>query len=431
MSHTSKTLKSIAAGEEYKSLVSAIEKRDYQSLYESYMKVAKLLEEAGKGIEEKIENLPRRNKDEDRQKFQTAFALRSRTALPQWYGIKSEIQKQKIMDGVVVSIGKKGDPLARTPEGKLVVLSGSSAKEGDRVTLKVITEGEKLGFGRQFELTPESFYFMLNQEVYQQVRDSLDFVHKSVESYTGAGDESLTMFGEILRVLEEVRELVPKIQESDRENVTNRILFYRRRLMSATVEKLVLDLIATEEEKGIKELCAGDEAQITCALNAPGLFRPRSFQAFREGLFTGDKLRGYTEVMGNLEKGLDTMDSALQFMEFKAGMEGLQPRAKLYVDKMERFLRRLQEKARQFSITLADDRTGNVEEIRAKIQEAFSEKVLGNELSRVFRTAGEFFDTRGAALELKAKLGDTQCLAAETELKPYLRHKVNRAFGEK
>jgi hypothetical protein len=125
------------------------------------------------------------------------------------------------------------------------------------------------------------------------------------------------------------------------------------------------------------------------------------------------------------------MDSALQFMEFKAGMEGLQPRAKLYVDKMDRFLRRLQEKARQFSFNLAEDRTSNVEEIMSRIKEAFSEKALGNELCRAFRTAGEFFDTRGAALELKAKLGDAQCLTAEAALKPYLRQKVERAFGEK
>ena len=114
MSHTSKTLKNIAASEEYKALDTAIETGDYQTLYESYMKVDGLIREAEAQIEETISNLPRQNKEEERQKFRMAFASRSKTALPQWYRIKSEMQQQKIMECEIVSIGKKGDPVART-----------------------------------------------------------------------------------------------------------------------------------------------------------------------------------------------------------------------------------------------------------------------------------------------------------------------------
>jgi hypothetical protein len=429
MSHTAKSLKSIATGEDYKALCAAIDSRDYQTLYNSYTKLSQLLTDAGKEIEGKIDNLPRRNKDEDLQKFQKAFEQRSRTAVPQWYWIKSQIQKQNIMDGVVVSMGKMGDPLTRTPAGRLVVLSGSKAKEGDKVTFSVVSEGPKIDFGRQFELTPDSFYFLLNQEVHQQVKDSLDAIQQKLDSFPGASDaDNLSQMDEMLKAMEEVRGLAPKLLDIEREKVLNRVAGFRRRLLGSMVEKLALDTVIKEEEKAIKELCPDDGAQ-AAALSAPGLYRSLTFRAFKEGLFKGDELRGFEEILGEHEKKMDTMESAMKFEEFKAGMSVLQPKAKLYVDGMERLFQRIQFKAKQLTNTIMNEKTDSAEAVLSKIGEAFSEKALGNELKRVFRSAEEYFDARGAATDLKARLGDTQCAAAEAIIKPYLRQTVNRAFG--
>lgn len=432
MSHTAKTLKSIANGEEYKALCTAIETRDYQTLYNAYTKLTQLLVDAEQEIAGKIENLPRRNKDEDRQKFQAAFAFRSRTAVPQWHWLKSEIQKQNILDGVVVSMGKKGDPMTRTPDGRLVVLTGSQAKEGDKITFTVVSEGLKIDFGKQFELTPDAFYFLLNQEVNQQVRDSLDEVQKKLESFPGDNDDdNLSMMDEILKTLEEVKELAPKLLDIERERILNRIATYRRRLLSPIVEKLALDAVNQEEEKAIKELCNGDEGQAAMALAAPGLYRLVTLKTFKEQLFDGEQLRDYDTMLREKEKNMDTMESALKFEELKAGFSNLVPKARLYVDRMERLQQRIQVKARQLINTVVDDKSSNAEAVLGKIGEAFSEKALGNELRRVFRSPEEFFDARGATMDLKTKMGDTQCAAAEAVLKPYLRQRVNQVFGGK
>jgi hypothetical protein len=430
MSHTNKILRTIATGEEYKSLCAAIDNRDYQTLYTAFTRLSHMLKEAGKEVEDKIDNLPRQNKDEDRRKFQKAFEMRSQAAVPQWHWINSQIQKQNIIDGIVVSIGKMGDPITRTPAGKLVVLSGSKAKEGDKVTFTVVSEGPKIDFGRQFELTPDNFYFLLNQEVHQKVNDSLDAVQKELESFPGTSDaENLSRMDKMLKMLEEVRELSPKMLDIEREKVLKRVMIYRRRLLGSIVEKLALDLISDEEEKAIRELCGGDEAKIAVVLTAPGLFNPKSFSVFKEGLFNGDKIRGYEEILAENENKIDTMDSALKFEEFKAAIDELQPKAQLYVDKMEQLFQRLRFKAKQLSNTIVDDKTGSTEAVLGKIGEAFSEKELGNELQYVFRSAKVYLDARGATMNLKAKLGDTKYAVAESILKPYLRQKVDRAFS--
>jgi len=73
MSNTKKTLKRIASSEEYQALVTAIDQTDYESIFSSYVQISRLLEEAGSEIEKTIENLPRRNKDDERRRFQSAF----------------------------------------------------------------------------------------------------------------------------------------------------------------------------------------------------------------------------------------------------------------------------------------------------------------------------------------------------------------------
>lgn len=432
MSHTSKTLKSIAMGEDYKALVTAIEKGDYQTLYDSYMRVAKLLEEAEKQIQDKIESLPRRNKDEDREKFRTAFQLRSKTTLPQWHWLKSEINKQKITEAQVIGLGKKGDPLAKTPEGRIVVLSGSQAKEGDKVTIRVMTGGEKLDFGSVFELTPESFYFILNSDTLQQVRDSLDSMRERVEHYLGNINEChLAKLGELLVELEKVRELSPKLQEGERERVIAKIMAYRKRLLNSSMEKLVFEYLASEEEKEIRDIYKNDEQQIASALSAPGLLRRQSYEAIKGGLFTGEELRGYSEVLDKMGGTLDTMSSAIAFMDFKAGFEGVKPKLQTYIEKMDRLVSGLLFRSRQLTRTLVNDETSSTEGLESKVKEAFSAGVLASELRRAFRNTEEYLDLRGAFLTFKEKLGDKEAVAAETAIRPYLRQKMAQVFGNK
>jgi hypothetical protein len=430
MSHTNKVLKSIATSEEYKSLCAAIDSRDYQALYSAFTKLSQLLKDANKEVEEKIDNLPRQNKDEDRRKFQKAFDMRSQAVVPQWHWINAQIQKQNVMDGVVISIGKMGDPITRTPAGKLVVLNGSKAKEGDKVTFTVVTEGPKINFGKQFELTPDTFYFVLNHDLYQKIDDLLDVVQKGLESVPGTSEaENLSRMDEMLKKLEEVRELTSKMLDVEKEKILNRILVYRKRLLGPVIEKMALDLISNEEEKALRELCGGDEEKIAVVLTAPGLYSPKSFNVFKEGLFDGDKIRGYEQILAEHENKIDTMDSALKFEEFKASIDELLPKAQLYVDRMEQLFKRLQSKAKQLTNTVVDDKTGSTEALLGKIKEAFSEKALANELLYSFKSAAVYFDARGAAMNLKTKMGDTKCATAEAILKQYLRQRVNRAIS--
>jgi hypothetical protein len=430
MSQTTNKLKSIAVGEEYKSLCAAIVSRDYQTLYKSFTQISQLLSEARKEIEAKIDSLPRRNKEEDRQKFQRAFEMRSQTAVPQWHWINSKIKKQNIIEGVVVSIGKMGDPITRTPSGKLVALSGSKAKEGDNVVFTIVSAGPKIDFGQQFELTPNTLQVLLNQEVYQKVKDSLDIVEKKLESFPITSDaDNLSRLDEMLKTLEEASELAAKMLDSERERVLNRVMTHRRRLLGSMVEKLAVDLVFQEEEKAIKELCGDDEEQVAMALTAPGLFHPQALLVFKEELFDGDKLRGYEKILEKREKHLDTMDSAMKFEDFKASINKLQPKAKQYIDSMEQLFQGLHFIAKQLTTTIINDNTDSSKAILGKIREAFSEKALGDELRHVFRNTKDYFDMREAAIHLKAKLGDTECTTAEALLKPYLLQKVNRAFG--
>jgi hypothetical protein len=287
-----------------------------------------------------------------------------------------------------------------------------------------------MDFGRPFQLNADSFYYILNQEIHIKVRDALDAVHKRIDAYPGlTGDARLAELGELLKMLAEVKELAPKLMQNEKEMALNRAAFYRRRLMELTVETLVFDMVSAEEEREIKELYQGDETKLVGALASHGLLRRRAFQEFKESLFKGGELHGYTEMLGEMEKKLDTMSSALEFMDVKEGMDGLQPKAKQYLDRMGRFYSRLQVRASQLSRSLADDNATSAEQVLSKVRESFSEKAIGEELRRVFRSAQDFFDTRNAALELKAKLGDTDSAADEAAIKPYLRKKLVAAFG--
>ena len=170
---------------------------------------------------------------------------------------------------------------------------------------------------------------------------------------------------------------------------------------------------------------------MSAALAAPGLFSPLSFNAFKERLFDGDKIRGYEGLLAEQGKNIDTMDAALKFEELKSSIDELQPKVQFYVDGMERLFKRLNFRARQLANSISTDKVSSAEAVIGKMKEAFSEKELGDELQYVFHSAEEYFDSRGTTMNLRARLGDAQCATAEAILKPYLRQKVNRAFAKR
>ncbi|MFH1381412.1 MAG: hypothetical protein ABIH70_00775 [Chloroflexota bacterium] len=431
MSQTKKVLKQIASSEEYQTLVTAIEKADYESIFNSYIQIAKQLEDAGKEINEKIQGLTRRNKEEDSQKFQSAFALRAESMIPRWYWLNTELKKQGITEGEVIGLGSKGDPLARTPEGRIVVIRGTALKEGDKVKFRVVATGEKIDFGRVFELTPQFLYFIFNQETHTKINDLLATIREQLNKYQGNTDQiTPEELAQLLKQLAEIRELTDQLQSEEKERLSAILVAYRKRLFRDFIPRLAFELLSRTEENEIKESCLTDEER-SAALSAHGLFRRDVFEAAKTGLFSGDKIKGYDEMLTKLESNLDSMNSALQFMEFKAAMEEMALPAKRYVEKMDRFFDRLSAKANQLSFTLAEDKVCNVEDITSAISGAFSGESLNIELRRTFRHAEEYFTLRGALVQLKTKLGDNGAAAAEATLRPYLHRKIELAFDKK
>lgn len=132
MSQASKVLKEIAASQEYLDLVQAIEKSDYEAIAANYRKLYSSIEEKKKAILDKIDTLPRQNKDADRKQFLSAFDRLLVANLPQWDRINNLIKEQKVVEGEIFSTGAKGDPMVRSAEGKTVIVSGSTAAQGMR-----------------------------------------------------------------------------------------------------------------------------------------------------------------------------------------------------------------------------------------------------------------------------------------------------------
>ena len=430
MSQTSKTLKKIASGEEYQALVAAVEQADYEAIFNTYTQITRLLEEAQKEIEERIQNLPRHNKDEDCQKFRSAFASRCRTTLPQWYLIDSELKKQNIMEGEVLGLGSKGDPLARTPQGRVVVIRGGNLKEGDKVKFKVISEGGKVDFGSVFELSPHTFYLILNQDTRDRIRDSFASLREYINnSSDGTDEDRLSQLSQLLKQLEEVRELASKLREEDREKTLARVVAHRRRLLTDAVMKLAFDFLAQQEEKDIEDCCQSEQ-QAASALSAPGIFRQRTYEAVKAELLSREKPKAYQETLDKLENNMDSMNSALEFLDFKAEIDKLYPTAKKYLQRMDQLFQRLSQKAIQVAFELGEDKLYDMSDIRSAIENAFSGKALYSELRRAFRSPEEFFSLRVAFGELRARLGNRENSEAEMALKPYLSQVIASALGD-
>jgi hypothetical protein len=429
MSQTVKTLKKIATSEEYQALEAAIKQVDPEAIFNSYKRISEILEESEKEILDKIQQLPRHNKDLDWQRFRLALTARSQTILPHWHWLNEQLKKQKIMEGKVAGFGSKGDPLAKTPEGRIIVVRGATLKEGDRVRFKVVAEGEKLDFGRVLELSPDTFYFILTQDTRERVMNTLNSIRDRIDSYRrGEMESTLSELSQVLSELKDVSELATKLRGQEKERILARIQADRTRLLKASVIKLVFDFIAKREEREIIDPSQGNQEQIARALSAPGLFRHQAHLSLKAELLSGDKPKGYPEIVDQLENNLDSMETALQLMDFKTKIEGVYPLAKRYLERMDLFFERLNRKATDLAFTLGRN-ISDMPQIQSSIEVAFSLEALGAELRRAFRSPGEFFNQRGAVNELRLKLGNTEASRAEAAIEPYLHRIVSLTFS--
>jgi hypothetical protein len=431
MSQASKTLKKIAAGEAYQSLETAIKEGDYAAVFTAYTQVAELLKEAEKEIGETIQNLPRQNREEDYQRFRSAFVLRSQTALPLWYWINSELEKQKVADGEVFALGEKGDPLVRTPGGKVVVIQGATLEKGDRVRFRVITEGAKISFGRVFALNEDAFYFVLSQETRDQIRHSLNALKDRIDQYFRSGDDDgLNELGEIMAGLEVVNQLAAKLKADEGESVIARVRTYRKRLMDACLARLVSRFLSDWEEKQVATSGDGDHQQLALALSAPGIFRSQAYETLKKEFLTPEKPRGYQEAIERMEQDLNSMDCALKLLDFEKRIDEAYPAAKTYLGRMDRLFRGLSQKAQQVTAEVGSREICDVAEIRSAIASAFSDDNLYRELRGAFRSAAEFFTLRRALVELQTRLGNDESVQKEAAIKPYLSRVITAAFGK-
>ena len=429
MSQTVKTLKKIATSEEYQALETAIKQVDPEAIFNSYKRISEVLEASEKEILDKIQQLPRQNKDPDWQRFRLALAARSQTILPQWHWVNEQLKKQKIMEGKVAGVGSKGDPLAKTPEGRVVVVRGATLKEGDRVRFKVVAEGEKIDFGRVFELSPDTFYFVLTQDIRERVTNSLNSMRDRIDScLRGEVESTPSELSQLLSELKDVSELAARFRVEEKERLLARIQAYRARLLKASIVKLAFDFIAKREEREIIDSGQGNQEQIARALSAPGLFRQQAHLSLKSELLSGDKPKGYPEIVEQLEKNLDSMETALQLMDFKTKVEGIYPLVKRYLEQMDLFFERLNRKATDLAFKLGEN-TSDVSQIQSGIETAFSPEALGVEFRRVFRSPEEFFNLRGAVNELRLKLGNTEASQAGLAIEPYLRRIISLAFS--
>ncbi|MFC2058298.1 hypothetical protein ACFLTS_01455 [Chloroflexota bacterium] len=429
MSQTKTALKKIASGEEYKTIGAAVENKDYEAMCDPYIQISALLVEEEKKIKDTLENLPWRDKAEVCQKFQSDFYLAVERILPLWHRIDSELKKLKITESEVFGFGSKGDPLVRTPEGRIVVLRGPKLEEGEKVRFRVVTEGEKIDFGEVFKLTSASLYSVFTQDTREKIKSSFSSVEESLEILLTDLDENrLPELGELLKKLEGVNELASKLQAQERERIAAQVLRYRRKLLDAVSTMLMFDFISREEEREIGDFYKDDKDQRDRALMAPGLFRYRTHEALKEELLSEGDLRGYSEVFKSMEDKVESMDSAMELMEFESRIEDALPKAKKYLDKIDSLLERLTRKAGQVASGLADEGVIDPHEIRSAVRSAFAEKLLLAELRTIFRSSEEFFSLRGALFELNKNMGNSNGTSAEAALKPYLRQKIAQAF---
>jgi hypothetical protein len=427
MSQASKVLKEIAAMPEYAAIAQAIEKNDYEAIANSYKQLNTIIEEKKKQILEKIDSLVRQNKGEDRQQFINAFSLRISTTLPQWHRLNLLMQEQKVTEGEVIGVGSKGDPMLRTPDGKLTIISGLTAEKGAKVTLRITKEGEKVNFGQTIEFNPDFFYILLNQTMLTGIRERFNAIEERLK--VSVGEITPALLGELLQELEKVRELANGLRQDEKERVNSRILVFRKQLLGEYGVKMAMEFIERQETDEITALCSADALKLTCALAAPGLFRYQSYQAIKAELLNGKELKGYTETLSRLENNLDSMDTALKLMEFKSGFEEVEPSARAYLDKIDILFEKLNRKARIVVTAMAEDKIGTVEDIQSRIETAFAGKGACSEIRGVFRSPTEFFASRESLAKLRAMLGNAGSHDAETAIHPYIADKIHQAFA--
>lgn len=421
MSQASKALKEVASGQEYNDLVQAIEESDYEAIAVSYQKLAEVVEDKKKQILEKIDTLPRQNKDTDRQQFISAFNRLIGSTLPQWELLNSRIKEQKVASGEVFSTGAKGDPMVRSPEGKTVIVSGTAAEKGTQLVYRVTRESDKVDFGRVVEMNKDFFYSLLNQNILGHIITTFDSVEARIKQDTMTPD----ILNEILTELQNIRELASTLRPEERTGIGSRILAYRKKLLLDYGISLAFNFIEEQEKREITDI-SGDSASL--ALSAPGLFRTDTFKALKDDLFAGGKLKGYAEILKKMESNLNNMEAAMELMEFKSGIEEVEKSAKIFIDRLEIFTDRLLKKVRHTIYDIAEGKIYTAEEVRKEIENTFSGPALYAEFSRVFRGPNDYFNLREATSKLRVMMGNNEVNSAEAAIRPYLTQKVNEAF---
>jgi len=424
MSQASKAIKEIATSQEYSSLVKAIENSDYDAIATNFLQLSKLIEDKKNGILEQIDNSPRQIK-ENRQQFLTAYTMRLDTTLPQLFHLKSLIDKQNIIEGEIVDLGSKGDPITRAPGGKTVIINGIKANKGDRVKYKITNPGAKVDFGQVVELSADFFYNVMNQETLVRIQSSFEAIDAYFKSGSNKNDGLLN---ELLSNLETARVLSTKLKPEEQGRINNRILAHRKSILVDYAINKTYDFLASEEEKEIGKFFNNDDKKLSMILSAPGLFRRQSLQLLKNELFIDNKLKGYDDIVKALENNLDSMDGALNLIEFKTKIEELEPQARNYIAKLDEFFKRLDKKSYFTIDTIAEANTIDTNEIQKQIENAFSGKSLDIEFKKVFRSLNEFFSLRDATIKLQAYLGNNICLQTESIFRPYLKQKVTSIF---
>ncbi|NQT48586.1 MAG: hypothetical protein HQ578_06385 [Chloroflexi bacterium] len=434
MSHTSRVLKEIAASEEYGSLETAVEQGDYEAMFDNYMSILEGLKGGRETIEESIENLPVQNKGDRRDKFSHAFEVAIERILPVWSGLdrrlKSGLSRSYVMEGEVFGFGKKGDPLVRTPEGVIVVLKGSELEQGGRALFRVVQETEKLSFGKVFELNRQSFYFLITQEAHDRIQEALELIDDRLSVFQESENEGLpSELGDLLQELEEIRKLCSTLRARERDAVTARVVNYRKRLLFSIGTKIMFDFISRREEEDIDSFYQDGKEEKAKALSAVGLFRHYTYAVPKQKLLLGDEPEGYVEMLNKMNDEVDSMHSAMEFLEFKSAVDDVYPKAKRYLEKTDRLFSSLVGRANRVTEAVSKEDVVDPDKIRLAIERVFAEETLFSELRKAFQSSQEFFSLRGAFAELNRNLGDQESVATEAAFRSYLRHKILQAFG--
>ncbi len=434
MSQTSKVIKDIATGEAYTQLTSSIEQNDYKSMFEAYALIEAELQEGKTKIEEGIENLPVRNIRDHREKFQKAFDQARVRMLPLWDQIRRQLEKgmqsNGVLEGEVFGAGKKGDSLVKAPDGAVVVLGGAKIEPGKRVKFTIMQEAGKVKFGRVFNLEAQNFYLMVTQETRDRVRAMLASIEEAVDTFQERLQEDpWPELGRLLEDLEAVKSLTAALQTEERRRIFNQITRYRRVLIHQAGTRFMFKYIAEREENEIQQFYQDGQEERSRALSALGLFRRYTYDSVKQEILSGEKPEGYTEIVNQLNEEVDSMDSAMRLLDFESAMDEVHPRAKGYLERMDKFFDALAQKARRVTETLAEKGITDHQEIRLAIETAFTPEALLRELRYTFRSPRDFLSSRKAFLELNRMLKNEEAVTAESTFRPYLNYKVQQAFN--